>query len=108
MSNPDQDGQLGSFIPAVGGYDRCGMSGVKFARYAGIKYSTLAYWLQSRRRKREREKLLMKAGADTESGKSNGAWIEAVVENGSQSRGADRSLTDLLCRRRLLSDQQRN
>jgi hypothetical protein len=62
------------------------MSGVKFARYVGIKYSTLAYWLQSRRRKREREKLLMKAGADTESGKSNEAWIEAVVENGSQSR----------------------
>jgi hypothetical protein len=68
------------------GYDRSGMSGVKFARYVGIKYSTLAYWLQSRRRKREREKLLMKAGADTEAGKSNGAWIEAVVENGSQPR----------------------
>jgi hypothetical protein len=28
-------------------YDRSGMSGVKFARYVGIKYSTLAYWLQS-------------------------------------------------------------
>jgi hypothetical protein len=32
-------------------YDRSGMSGVKFAEYIGIKYSTLAYWLQSRRRK---------------------------------------------------------
>ena len=67
-------------------YDRSGMSGVKFAQYVGIKYSTLAYWLQSRRRHREREKLLMKAGADTEVSKSNGAWIEAVVEKGSQSR----------------------
>jgi hypothetical protein len=67
-------------------YDRSGMSGVKFARYVGIKYSTLAYWLQSRRRHREREKLLMKAGADTGAGRSNGAWIEAVVENGSQPR----------------------
>ncbi len=67
-------------------YDRSGMSGVKFAQYVGIKYSTLAYWLQSRRRKREREKLLLKAGADTEAGKSNRAWIEAVVENGSQPR----------------------
>jgi len=67
-------------------YDRSGMSGVKFAQYVGIKYSTLAYWLQSRRRHREREKLLMKAGADTEAGRSNGAWIEAVVENGSQPR----------------------
>lgn len=27
-------------------YDRGGMSGVKFAQYIGIKYSTLAYWLQ--------------------------------------------------------------
>ena len=26
-------------------YDRSGMSGVKFAQYVGIKYSTLAYWL---------------------------------------------------------------
>jgi hypothetical protein len=67
-------------------YDRSGMSGVKFAQYVGIKYSTLAYWLQSRRRKRARENLLMKSGADTEPGKSNGAWIEAVVEKGSQPR----------------------
>jgi hypothetical protein len=36
-------------------YDRSGMSGVKFARYVGIKYSTLAYWLQSRHRHREPE-----------------------------------------------------
>jgi hypothetical protein len=28
----------------------------------------------------------MKAGADAESGKNNGAWIEAVVENGSAPR----------------------
>ncbi len=62
-------------------YDRSGMSGVKFAQYVG---STLAYWLQSRRRKREWKELLMKAGADIEPGKSNGAWIEAVVQNGSE------------------------
>ncbi|MGA8479148.1 MAG: hypothetical protein WB696_14440, partial [Chthoniobacterales bacterium] len=49
-------------------YDRSGMSGVKFAQYVGIKYSTLAYWLQSRRCHRQREKLLLKAGADTEAG----------------------------------------
>jgi hypothetical protein len=67
-------------------YDHSGMSGVKFAQYVGIKYSTLAYWLQSRRRQRQREKLLMKAGEDTEPGKGNGAWIEAVVEKGSAGR----------------------
>src|SRR5260370_17851795 len=69
-------------------YDRSGMSGVKFAQYVGIKYSTLAYWLQSRRRHREREKSLVKAGADTGAGKSNGGWIEAVVEKPSGARGA--------------------
>lgn len=62
-------------------YDRSGMSGIKFAQYVGIKYSTLAYWLQSRRRHRQKEKSLIKAGADTEPGRSNGAWIEAVIEN---------------------------
>jgi hypothetical protein len=62
------------------------MSGVKFAQYVGIKYSTLAYWLQSRRRHRRREKLLLKAGAKTEAGQSNGGWIEAVVENASEPR----------------------
>lgn len=46
----------------------------------------LNYWLQSRRRHRQREKSLIKAGAETEPGKNNGAWIEAVVENGSPPR----------------------
>ncbi len=59
-------------------YDRSGMSGVKFAQYVGIKYSTLAYWLQ---RRRQKQKSLIKAGGDTEPGKRNGAWIEAVVQH---------------------------
>jgi hypothetical protein len=33
-------------------YDRSGMCGVKFTQYVGIKYSTLAHCLQSRRRHR--------------------------------------------------------
>lgn len=66
-------------------YDRSGMSAMKFAQYIGIKYSTLAYWLQSRRRQRQKEKSLLKASAGTEAGRSNGAWIEAVVENPSRS-----------------------
>jgi hypothetical protein len=66
-------------------YDRSGMSGVRFAQYAGVKYSTLAYWLRSRRRQRPREKLLVKVGAGPEPGQNNRAWIEALVENGSPS-----------------------
>jgi hypothetical protein len=69
-------------------YDRSGMSGVRFAKYVGIKYTTLAYWLKRRRCHREREKLLMKAEVGTESGRSSGTWIEAVVDkNGSAARG---------------------
>jgi hypothetical protein len=67
-------------------YDRSGMSGVKFAQYVGIKYSTLASWLQKRRRHRDGEKLLLKGGTATEAGKSNKEWIEATLENGSQPR----------------------
>ena len=69
-------------------YDRSGMSGVRFAQYLGIKYTTLAHWVRSRRRQRQREKVLMKAGAqDAEAGRSNGRWIEAVVDkNGSAAR----------------------
>jgi hypothetical protein len=43
-------------------YDRSGMSGVRFAQYVGIKYSTLAYWLKRRRQQRQKEKSLIKSG----------------------------------------------
>ena len=65
-------------------WERSGGSAAQFADYVGIKYSTLASWLQKRRRRRDREKPLLKAGTDTEAGKSNGGWIEAVLENGCQ------------------------
>jgi len=68
-------------------YDRSGMSAVKFAQYVGIKYSTLAYWVQRRREQRRKEKALIKAGADTKPNRSNGAWIEAVVESASEPGG---------------------
>jgi len=60
-------------------YDRSGMSGMKFAQYVGIKYSTLAYWLQRRREQRRKEKSLVKAGADPKPGRSNGGWIASVL-----------------------------
>jgi hypothetical protein len=60
-------------------YDHGGMSGVRFAQYVGIKYTTLAYWLKRRRLLRKREKLLIKAGADTEPGKKR--WeVDGSVE----------------------------
>jgi hypothetical protein len=74
-------------------YDRSGMSGVRFAQYVGIKYTTLAYWLKRRRRHQEQKKLLMKAGRDTEPGGTNGTWIEAVVDkNGAPTRASAAAL----------------
>jgi hypothetical protein len=51
-----------------------------------------SHWLQSRRRQRGREKLLLKADANTAAGQSTGGWIEAVVEEGSAPRVPARSL----------------
>ena len=31
-------------------YDRSGMTGAQFARFVGVRYSTLMYWLQKRRK----------------------------------------------------------
>jgi len=69
-------------------YDRSGMSGVRFAKYVGIKYTTLAYWLKRRRCHREREKLMVKAEVGTKSGRSSGTWIEAVVDQNGAPAGA--------------------
>src|SRR6516162_791335 len=74
-------------------YDRSGMSGVRFAQYLGIKYTTLAHWIRGWRRQRQREKLLVKAGADVEAARSNGRWIEAVVDkNASPTRAPSGAL----------------
>ena len=59
-------------------YDRGGMSGVKFAQYVGIQYSTLAYWLQSRRRHRRREKLLIKAARTQELARALGVGLKRL------------------------------
>jgi len=34
-------------------FDQSGMSGQKFAKWAGIKYTTFANWLQQRRKQRQ-------------------------------------------------------
>ena len=62
-------------------YDRSGMSGIKFAEYIGIRYSTVAYWLH--RRRQLQQKAIIKAVGETKPGMSNGTWVEAVVENAS-------------------------
>src|SRR5215831_721498 len=67
-------------------FDKSGLSGAKFAEISGVKYSTLAYWLQKRRRER-REGNPAKEPVD--SAKSM-RWLEAVIEQ-AQSPGAKES-----------------
>jgi hypothetical protein len=51
-------------------YDRGGMSAKGFAEWAGIKYATFAWWLQERRRERERSGGIEAATVQ---------WVEAEV-----------------------------
>lgn len=56
-------------------FDRSGLSGVKFAALAGVKYSTFASWLHLRRHRR---------GGPEETKSTEGAhqmrWLETVIE----------------------------
>ena len=56
-------------------YDRSAMTGRKFAKWAGIKYSTFANWLQARRKLGCRE--LAAPVAEPTPGTR---WLEAVVD----------------------------
>jgi hypothetical protein len=62
-------------------FERSGASGAQFAAYVGVKYSTFAYWVSQRRRRKA-----LGAGQSQPSAprKANGAetlrWWEAVVE----------------------------
>jgi len=51
-------------------YERSGMRGPAFAKFAGIKYQTLAGWIQQRKRSR--------AAAGT-TGAAGPQWVEALV-----------------------------
>jgi hypothetical protein len=54
-------------------FDQSGMSGQKFAKWAGIKYTTFANWLQQRRKQRQAP-----TGAKVT---DDVRWVEAVVGN---------------------------
>ena len=55
-------------------YERSGMTGAQFARFVGVRYSTLMYWLQKRRKG---------AGQGEQAActrKERPRWLEARVE----------------------------
>jgi hypothetical protein len=59
-------------------FDQSGMSGIQFAKLAGVKYSTLAYWLQQRR-KRQKGALTTPLSAPRGELGPEVRWLEAVV-----------------------------
>jgi hypothetical protein len=70
-------------------YERNGISGVQFAAYVGIKYSTLASWIQKRQRRQQQEKSLIKAESGAQSDKGNGTWVEAVIERSGNGQSSN-------------------
>lgn len=55
-------------------FERSGLSGVKFAQLAGIKYPTFAYWV-SKRREARRASAVAPGGIDRA-----GGFVEAVLD----------------------------
>lgn len=55
-------------------YDRSGMTGAQFARFSGVRYATLMYWLQRRRKEAGRGQQVTTPGRD------HPRWLEARVE----------------------------
>jgi hypothetical protein len=65
-------------------WERSGGSAAQFADYVGIKYSTLANWIQKRRKQAGLRASLLKPGA-VDSNQSDGRWVEAILENNSRA-----------------------
>jgi hypothetical protein len=63
----------------TGNDERSGGSAAQFADYLGIKYWTLANWIQKRRKQIGLKASLLKPGA-VDSSQSHGHWVEAIVE----------------------------
>ena len=61
-------------------FDRSAMSGRKFAEWAGINYTTLANWLQKRRRQQASQTLAVAEVAAAQVESDPVRWVEAVVE----------------------------
>ncbi len=90
-----ESGKEGGVVPE---YDRGGMSAKGFAEWAGIKYTTFAWWLQERRRGRERS-------AEVEA--ATVQWVEAEVASEERSRAIPSLKIELGCGARMeVADRQ--
>jgi len=71
-------------------FDQSGISGIQFAKLSGINYSTLASWLQQRRKIQRGTPPASAPQPRAEPG-AEVRWLEAVVERG--SKPADEKVT---------------
>ena len=55
-------------------FNRSGMTGAQFARFVGVRYSTLMYWLQRRRKETGQSEQMATPRQD------HPCWLEARVE----------------------------
>jgi transposase len=72
-------------------WERSGGSAAQFAEYVGIQYSTLANWIQKRRKETGLRAPLLKPGA-VDSSQSHGHWVEAIVEKSPEPKDLESSL----------------
>jgi hypothetical protein len=74
-------------------WERSGGSAAQFAGYVGIKYSTLANWIQKRRKQERLKNALVKTRKGVEElPKVNGRSVEAVVEKETEPRAQESSM----------------
>ena len=83
-------------------FERSGSSAMRFARLAGLNYSTFANWIQARRRKRALAKLPGCEGRDDEGSAARDGSVrlfEALVEGGlgkcQEERGTNEVMIEL-------------
>jgi hypothetical protein len=67
----------------LGEFDRSAMTGRKFAKWAGIKYSTFSNWLRARRKSG-----CPQLPAPPVEGSPGTRWLEAVVEGSAPKQGS--------------------
>ena len=82
-------------------FDRSGMTGAAFARHYGIKYTTFAHWIRSRREQKNKGQ-----HSKSPSTRSQFLMIEAAAGTGSVNNGALQVELPNGCRLSLRSRQE--
>jgi transposase len=74
-------------------FDRSGMSGQQFAKWAGIKYGTFITWVQQRRKSKASPADHRSAPAGS---KSEVRWVEAVMEKATAKPSGTKAISGVM------------